>query len=194
MPPNTAASQHLVSSVCNPSWLPIVLLDVTSQLVSVWCWHPIRRFVNTPFSAAAPFLQEFPWHHLFDADLHQRGGLYHRHLGAPQRDVHPERGVHRPSYCQGMKVCCKSFVPICRSLSCLTLNFIRFPNRKLHRLATQKVILSFYTCSLLLIKNLFSRFFIPAWVHRNYICTSNQTTLLKRNISSYCSSFYSCEW
>lgn len=73
-----------------------------------WTWYETRRFlclsrsfVNALFSIAAPFVQEFPWHHLFDADLHQRGGLHHWHLGAPQWDVHPERGIHRPRYCQG---------------------------------------------------------------------------------------------
>lgn len=53
------------------------------------------------FSIAAPFLQEFPRHHQSDADLYKRGGLYSWHPGAPQWDVHTERGVHWPSYCQG---------------------------------------------------------------------------------------------
>lgn len=52
-------------------------------------------YEHFPFlSAPAPLLQELPGHHVADADLHQRRGLHHRHPGAPQRDVHPERGVH----------------------------------------------------------------------------------------------------
>lgn len=35
-------------------------------------------------STAAPLLPELPGHNLSDADLHQRGGLHHRHFGAPQ--------------------------------------------------------------------------------------------------------------
>lgn len=58
-----------------------------------------------------------------------------------------------PAIVKVMEACYKSFVPICRSLNCLKSNFISFPNGQLHRLVTQKVVLSFllntHKCSLL---------------------------------------------
>lgn len=89
------------------SWVRKALIQFCAELLCM-----SRSYVNTLFSTTASLLQEFPRSHQSDADLHQRGGLYHRHVGAPQRAVHPERGVHWPGHCQGNGVICKSFVPV----------------------------------------------------------------------------------
>lgn len=49
-----------------------------TSLLRLECVDQIYIFI------AASLLQEFPWPHLSDADLHQGGGFHHRHFGAPQ--------------------------------------------------------------------------------------------------------------
>lgn len=49
----------------------------------------------------ASLVPEFPGNHVFDADLHQRRGLHHRHTGSAQWDVHSEREFYQSCYCEG---------------------------------------------------------------------------------------------
>lgn len=98
-----ALLHRLVAETIDTSDFPYLLLTEIALLVSCHCKH--LSFL----SATAPLLQKLPGHHISDADLHQGRGLHHRHPGAPQRDVHPERGVHWPTYCQGRRGGTSSF-------------------------------------------------------------------------------------